>query len=170
MLAAVVQQAAGTILSWVNTCFEDAAAAAAEAFAHTAQNDATQQQQQQRAQTEIQQKQRQLSPHVGRCAPLRRPLPLHTLLSLCDRPGASLRQSLADVAAVAVEACGGCLPRITRTYELDGVELVADTLGPDEWLWSHCHRDTRAVRKLRAGGGGASGAEEGGDLEVLESM
>jgi hypothetical protein len=159
---AVLRQAAGTILSWVNICFEDAAAAAVQASDHSAQRDATHQQQQQ---------QQQHPPLVQPCTPLRRPLPLHTLLALCDRRGAFLRRSLADVAAVAVEACGGCLPVITRTYDLDGAELLTETLGPEEWLWSSWCQDTQTRRKLRAGEQGASEEEEEeGDLYVLESM
>lgn len=176
-------QEQGSILAWVNDCFEEAAAEAAVQAA--AARNAVQNQQQQQPQ--------QQQP----CTGMRRPLPLHTLLAVCDRRGAALRQQLADAAAGSVHACGGRLPLITRRYVLEGHELLSQQVAPREWLWAHWGADTHSSRVLRAregrerrragsrgagdgGGGGSSsdsdsdgGGSGGGsedDVEVLESM
>lgn len=133
------QQGRGALLSWVSDCFEEAASAAAAAQANSAPLQSQQQQQQ-----PLQAGGRQP------CTALQRPLPLHTLLALCDRPGASLRQQLADLAAAAVAACGWRLPRITRSYTLEGEELMVQEVAPEEWLWARCSADSSTTRALPA--------------------
>jgi len=146
-------------MSWVHDCFEEAAAAAVRSQACTQPQQQQEQQQQGSARRPGQP-----------CLPLRRPLPLHTTLALCDRRGASLQQQLVDVAAAAVAACGGQLPLITRSYSLEGEELLSHEAAPREWLWAGWAQDTVATRVLRAHEGGARAADHEGDLWVEECM
>jgi hypothetical protein len=151
-------QSPKSVSSWVVACFEEAAAAAVATQAHTSPPQP-----------------QQAPPLPGQpCAALRRPLPTHTLLGLCDRRGAAVRQAIADAAAAAVAVCGGRLPLITRCYELDGSELVSGAVSPQEWLWGRWCADSEATRWLSAqeGQAGRSWRErlQRGDLPVQESM
>lgn len=148
-------------MSWVHDCFEEAAAAAVRSQTCTQSRQQLSQQQQQQGSARL----------PGQpCLPIRRPLPLHTTLALCDRRGASLQQQLVDVAAAAVAACGGQLPLITRSYSLEGEELLSHEVAPREWLWAVWAQDTVATRVLRAHEGGARAADHEGDLLVEERM
>jgi hypothetical protein len=91
------------------------------------------------------------------------------VLGLCDRQGSAVRQAIADAAADLVAACGGRLPVITRSFELEGFELMSEELAPQTWLWACWDGDTEQMRRLRAHGGSNPHYDEG-DLMVLESM
>jgi hypothetical protein len=140
-----------SVSSWVVDCFEAAAAAACAAHAKTPHH----------------QQQQDIALPGQRCAALRRPLPLPTVLGVCDRQGAAVRQAIADVAADLVAACGGRLPVITRSYELEGFELMCEEVAPQVWLWVCWDGDTERTRRLPAHSGNARHEE---DLMVLESM
>lgn len=78
-----------------------------------------------------------------------------------------MRQAIADAAADLVAACGGCVPVITRSYELEGFELMCEEVAPQVWLWACWDDDTERMRRLQAHGG-ISYHED--DVVVLERM
>jgi hypothetical protein len=145
-------QVPGSILAFVNTSFEAAAAAAVAA----------------QVQSEAMSQQQQGSPARQHCTPLRRPLPLHTLLGLCDRRGAAVMQALWDLAASSVAACGGRLPLVTRSFRLQGCELLSEEVPPAEWLWKRWCSNHWRQRHLRAHDEGREIDE--GDVPVMQRM
>lgn len=112
---------------------------------------------------------------------------MHTVLALCDRPGAVLRQQLVEAAAMCVTACQGKLPSIKRSYVLDDHQLMSEQVPPSEWLWTRWGADLQVQRVLRAhqktgqgkqpkrsaGGAAVSQSDDedsDGNLTVLECM
>lgn len=78
-----------------------------------------------------------------------------------------MRQALADVAAGSVAACGGRLPLITRSFRLEGCELMAEEVPPAEWLWARWARDHTVRRCLPAR---EDGRDDEGDLSLQERL
>jgi hypothetical protein len=174
-------QAQGSIKRWISGVFEQAATVHAGATHETAPH---RQQQQLQA----------LPPHAAHrqgvlCKPMRRPLPAATVVTLCDRRGAALRQQLTDAAAAVLSRCGGRLPLVRRRFLLpddpslidDGVpggaaavlgrgsgwcELLREDVPLSEWLWqaqpSSDHTAKRVLHAADGGDDGAAAAEDDG--------
>jgi hypothetical protein len=153
LLVFVLLQVPGAIQAWIGDLLQQTAASAAAIHASQPPD--------------------QLQPHCQA-----RPLPDWTVQQLLDRPGAVLRQELADTAcaaaaaAAATAAAGGIsssggLPAVVCRYTLepDGYEMVRREVPPAEWLAQRC--SSNSAKRRRLPGGSGDGAE---DLQATEHM